>query len=171
MFLKISVQHNTLRCDNGPEYVSGTLKKWATQEGIEIAYIQPGNPQQNATIKRFNRTVRYDWLNQDVFADIEAVTEKATRWLWHYNHERPNMGLGGVTPKQKLLQAAYSILLFHYSMSLDLGGLPSRYVQAVAALWHRICLGAQLKTLAPQVQRFALTSLSPLYAKSQLAYH
>ena len=96
----------TLRCDNGPEYISGTLKRWAKQEGIEIAYIQPGNPQQNAYIERFNRTVRYDWLNQDIFTDIKEVQEKATRWLWHYNHERPNMGLGGVTPKQKLLQAA-----------------------------------------------------------------
>jgi putative transposase len=96
----------TLRCDNGPEYIGGTLKRWAKQEGIEIAYIQPGNPQQNAYIERFNRTVRYDWLNQDIFTDIKEVQEKATRWLWHYNHERPNMGLGGVTPKQKLLQAA-----------------------------------------------------------------
>ncbi len=69
-------------------------------------HIQPGNPQQNAYVERFNCTVRYDWLNQDIFADIEEVQEKATTWFWHYNNERPNMALGGITPRQKLKMAA-----------------------------------------------------------------
>jgi hypothetical protein len=34
--------------------------------------------------------------------DIEEVQEKATKWLWHYNNERPNMGLDGITSMQKL---------------------------------------------------------------------
>lgn len=51
-----------LRCDNGPEYVSVALATWAEQQGIRIEYIQPGKPQQNAYIERYNRTVRYDWL-------------------------------------------------------------------------------------------------------------
>lgn len=96
----------TIRCDNGPEYISHKLKRWAEDKGIKIAYIQPGNPQQNAYVERFNRTVRYDWLNQDIFQTIEEVQEKATTWLWHYNNERPNMGLGGITPKQMLHRAA-----------------------------------------------------------------
>lgn len=95
-----------IRCDNGPEYISSKLKDWARRKVIDISYIQPGNPQQNAYIERFNRTVRYDWLNQDIFYDIEEVQEKATQWLWHYNNERPNMALGGITPKQKLKMAA-----------------------------------------------------------------
>lgn len=49
-----------MRCDNGPEYISGKLIAWAKKQDIEISYIQPGNPQQNAYIERFNRTVRYD---------------------------------------------------------------------------------------------------------------
>lgn len=96
----------TIRCDNGPEYISLKLKRWAEDKGIKIAYIQPGNPQQNAYVERFNRTVRYDWLNQDIFQTIEEVQEKATNWLWHYNNERPNMALGGITPKQMLHRAA-----------------------------------------------------------------
>ncbi|MDD2581496.1 MAG: integrase core domain-containing protein, partial [Desulfuromonadaceae bacterium] len=50
----------------------------------------------------YNRTVRYDWLAQYLFESIAAVQDYATQWLWHYNNERPNMGLGGITPKQKL---------------------------------------------------------------------
>ena len=95
-----------IRCDNGPEYISEKLKEWAKDQGIVIQYIQPGHPQQNAYIERFNRTVRYDWLNQHLFYSVEQVQEQATQWLWHYNNERPNMALGGITPKQKLLQQA-----------------------------------------------------------------
>jgi putative transposase len=97
---------NTIRCDNGPEYISGALLAWAAQRGIEIRYTQPGNPQQNAYIERYNRTVRYAWLASMLFDSIEQVQETATRWLWTYNHERPNMALGGITPMQKLALAA-----------------------------------------------------------------
>ena len=93
---------SAIRCDNGPEYISHKLKKWAHERDISLLYIQPGNPQQNAYVERFNRTVRYDWLNQDIFETIEEVQDKATNWMWHYNNERPNMALGGITPIQKL---------------------------------------------------------------------
>ena len=88
-----------IRCDNGPEYISGALLAWAERQGIRIEHIQPGKPQQNAYIERYNRTVRYAWLAQTLFDTIKQVQDKATRWLWTYNHERPNMALGGITPK------------------------------------------------------------------------
>ena len=56
-------------------------------------------------MERYNRTVRYGWLNQQVFETIEDVQDAATRWLWTYNHERPNMALGGITPIQALDRA------------------------------------------------------------------
>lgn len=95
-----------IRCDNGPEYISGALLAWAEQQGIRIEHIQPGKPQQNAYVERYNRTVRYAWLARILFDSIEQVQDKATRWLWTYNHERPNMALGGITPMQKLALAA-----------------------------------------------------------------
>jgi len=95
-----------ISCDNGPEYISDLLASWAENNGIELAFIQPGNPQQNAYVERYNRTVRYDWLSQYLFESIEDVQDYATRWLWPYNNERPNMGLGGITPAMKLALAA-----------------------------------------------------------------
>jgi putative transposase len=91
-----------IRCDNGPEYISHKLAAWAESNNIELSFIQPGNPQQNAYIERFNRTVRYDWLSQYIYRDIEELQSRATQWLWTYNNERPNMGIGGITPIQKL---------------------------------------------------------------------
>jgi putative transposase len=94
-----------IRCDNGPEYISQALQNWAKHKEIKLRYIQPGKPQQNAYIERYNRTVRYDWLGQYLFDTISDVQDFATIWLWTYNHERPNMGLGGITPRQKLALA------------------------------------------------------------------
>ena len=48
--------------NNGPEYISGTLMTWAEKRNIRLEYIQPGKPQQNAYIERYNRTVRGEWL-------------------------------------------------------------------------------------------------------------
>lgn len=95
-----------IRCDNGPEYISAALSAWAEKRQIKLLHIQPGKPQQNAYVERYNRTVRYSWLAQYMFDTIEQVQEFATRWLWGYNNERPNMALGGITPKQKLAMVA-----------------------------------------------------------------
>ena len=91
-----------LRCDNGPEYISAALLPWAENRHIRVEHIQPGNPRRIAYVERYNRTVRYDWLGQYLFSSLAEVQEYATRWLWTYNHERPNMALRGITPKQKL---------------------------------------------------------------------
>ncbi len=95
-------QPEAIRSDNGPEYIGSMLANWAAKRGIQLLHIQPGKPQQNAYVERYNRTVRYDWLGQYLFDSIEQVQAHATNWMWTYNHERPNMALGGITPKQKL---------------------------------------------------------------------
>lgn len=95
-----------IRCDNGPEYISAVTLAWAEKRGIRIDFIQPGQPQQNAYVERYNRTVRYDWLAHHLFETLDEIQDFATSWLWTYNHDRPNMGLGGITPKQKLALAA-----------------------------------------------------------------
>ena len=50
-----------IRVDNGPEYISSTLRNWAEKHKITLSYIQPGKPQQNAYVERYNRTVRQEW--------------------------------------------------------------------------------------------------------------
>ena len=80
------------------------LLSWAGDRGIRVQHIQPGKPQQNAYVERYNRTVRHEWLDQYMFATIEDVQDYATQWLWTYINDSPNMGLGGMTPAQKLNQ-------------------------------------------------------------------
>ncbi len=95
-----------IRCDNGPENISAAIQNWASQTGIRLEYIQPGKPQQNAYVERFNRTVRYEWLSQYYWDNLDEVQRFATQWMYNYNHNRPNMALGGFTPKQRLAMAA-----------------------------------------------------------------
>ena len=76
------------------------------KKDIDLRFIQPGNPQQNAYIERFNRTARHEWLNQNLFDSIEHAQETATRWMWSYNSERPNTAIGAIPPYEKLQQAA-----------------------------------------------------------------
>lgn len=99
-------QPKVIRADNGPENISSEFRTWAMNRGIRLLFIQPGKPQQNAYVERFNRTVRHEWLDEHLFESIEHAQATATEWLWHYNAERPNMALGGITPYQKLANAA-----------------------------------------------------------------
>ena len=62
-----------IRVDNGPEYISGKLLEWAEKHDITIQHIQPGKPQLNAYIERYNRTVRHEWLNQYIIESIEEA--------------------------------------------------------------------------------------------------
>ena len=94
-----------IRCDNGTEYVSSTLINWANSNQITLLFIEPGKPTQNAYIERFNRTVRQEWLELNLFSNIEQAQEQATKWLWVYNNERPHTAIGGIPPRKKLMAA------------------------------------------------------------------
>ena len=75
---------------------------WAEKQRITLIYIQPGKPTQNAYVERFNRTVRHEWLDLNLFESVEHAQELATQWLWQYNNERPNSAIGGIPPRQLL---------------------------------------------------------------------
>lgn len=94
-----------IRSDNGSEMCSAEFQTWAAKRRIQLLFIQPGKPTQNAYVERFNRTVRHEWLDEHLFDSIEHAQYTATQWLWRYNNERPNMALGGITPRQQLMAA------------------------------------------------------------------
>lgn len=87
-----------IRCDNGPEYTAQVLQDWCRDHHVELRYIQPGKPNQNAYIERFNKTYRTEVLNAYLFDDLEQVRTITDTWLTRYNEERPHESLGNLPP-------------------------------------------------------------------------
>lgn len=87
-----------IRCDNGPEFLAHRFVAWCVERAIEIRYIQPGKPNQNAFIERFNRTFRHTVLDLYLFNDLDEVRETAHRFLTDYNERRPHDSLGDLPP-------------------------------------------------------------------------
>jgi len=87
-----------IRCDNDSELTSQVFVDWCERMAITLRYIQPGKPNQNAFIERFNRTYREEVLNSYLFEDLDQVREITYDWLIAYNEQRPHDALGGLPP-------------------------------------------------------------------------
>ena len=89
-----------MKQDNGPEFVSQALKVWADQHGINLDFIKPGKPTQNAYIERFNRTYRNEVLNFYLFNSLTEGRELTDIWMAEYNYERPHESLNNLPPEK-----------------------------------------------------------------------
>lgn len=89
-----------IRVDNGPEFISSKLDMWCKENKIELIFIQPGEPTQNAFIERFNGTFRRDVLNAYVFKSIQEVENIVNEWIIDYNYNRPHQSLKNKTPME-----------------------------------------------------------------------
>ena len=89
-----------IRVDNGPEFISSKLDIWCKEHGIELRFIQPGKPMQNAYVERCNGNIRKELLNAYVFESLSEVREKAEEWRQDYNCSRPHASLGFVPPAE-----------------------------------------------------------------------
>ncbi len=67
---------------------------------MKLRYIQPGKPNQNAFIERFNRTYRHEVLDAYLFTDLNQVRAITDDWCRLYNEERPHRSLGRIPPAQ-----------------------------------------------------------------------
>lgn len=91
--------------DNGPEFTSKVLDRWAYEHCVDLQFIQPGKPVQNAFIESFNGTMRNECLNEHWFLDLEDAKELIEAWRVDYNTQRPHSSLGGKTPGEFALAA------------------------------------------------------------------
>ncbi len=88
----------TIVVDNGPEFISNALDKWAFERGVKLHFIRPGKPTENAFIESFNSRLRDECLNANWFDSLHHAREVIDAWWHDYNHERPHSALGGLSP-------------------------------------------------------------------------
>ena len=103
-----------LRLDNGPEFIANCFKEWCGKKQINLKYIQPGKPVQNAYIERFNRIFREDILDAYWFEDLEQLRMLIYQWREDYNNHHPHKSLGGLPPR------------VYYENAVNSGKVPAR---------------------------------------------
>lgn len=83
-----------LRSDNGPEFIAREVRQWLEQAGVKAHYIDPGAPWQNGHVESFHASLRAEWLDRELFFDLEEVQTQAEDWRQYYNYSRPHGALG-----------------------------------------------------------------------------
>jgi putative transposase len=86
--------------DNGPEFTSKALDAWAVRNRVQLRFIDPGKPIQNAYIESFNGRLRDECLNQHWFVSLGEAREMIEEWREDYNQQRPHSGLNQQTPAE-----------------------------------------------------------------------
>jgi len=85
-------------CDNGPEFTSAALDRWAHKAAVKLDFITPGKPVQNAFRESFLGKFRNECLNQHLFHDLNDARRKIESWRIDYSENRPHSSLNYETP-------------------------------------------------------------------------
>ena len=92
--------------DNGPEFAGKVLDPWACTHGVQLHFIDPGKPVQNAYIESFNGGLRDECLNEHWFMSLPLARTIVESWRDDYNALRPHSALGNQTLQEFAQQMA-----------------------------------------------------------------
>ena len=90
----------SITVDNGPEFDGQVLDKWAYRRAVQLSFIRPGKPNENAYIESFNGKFRDECLNEHWFLSLAHARSVIEDWRIEYNTERPHSSLGNRTPAE-----------------------------------------------------------------------
>lgn len=96
----------TIVLDNGPELAGKVLDAWAYRHDVQLHFIRPGKPNENAYVESFNGKFRDECLNEHWFTGLSDARFTIETWRRDYNQVRPHSSLGGRTPEEFARQAA-----------------------------------------------------------------
>lgn len=90
----------TIKLDNGPEFISKEVDLWAYSQGVKLDFSRPGKPTDNAFIESFNGRFRQECLNEQWFLSMEDAQMKISEWRKDYNQNRPHSSLNNLSPEE-----------------------------------------------------------------------
>ena len=88
----------TIRVDQGSEFISRDLDLWAYQNDVTLDFSRPGKPTDNAFIEAFNGRLRAECLNTHWFLSMADARKKLEDWRRDYNEVRPHGAIGNKPP-------------------------------------------------------------------------
>ena len=91
---------SSIRVDNGPEFISKDLDRWAYWNQVTLDFSRPGKPTDNAFIESFNARFRMECLNEHWFLTLDDAVAKIESWREEYNERRPHSSLGNIPPAE-----------------------------------------------------------------------
>lgn len=91
---------NSITVDHGPEFEGQVLDAWAYQRLVQLSFIRPGKPNENAYIESFNGKFRDECLNEHWFVTMMQARRIIEAWRVEYNAEQPHSSLGDLTPEE-----------------------------------------------------------------------
>jgi putative transposase len=89
-----------IKTDNGSEFISKAMDKWAYERRVELDFSRPGKPTDNARVESFNGRLRQECLNAHWFLSMEDARDKIAAWRTYYNESRPHSALDWATPAE-----------------------------------------------------------------------
>lgn len=89
-----------LQVDNGSEFISKELDRWAYENKVVLDFSRPGKPTDNPYIESFNGKFRDECLSVNWFLDMEDARQKIEAWRKEYNELRPHYSLSQMTPME-----------------------------------------------------------------------
>lgn len=93
-----------IQTDNGSEFISKEMDRWAYENNVTLDYSRPGKPTDNPFVESFNGSFRDECLNAHWFLSLEDATEKIESWREEYNCYRPHSSLNDLTPAEFIEQ-------------------------------------------------------------------
>jgi transposase InsO family protein len=82
-----------IRSDNGPEFIAQAIRDWRPHAGVQTLYIAPGAAWENAYSESFNRRLRDELLNQELFTSVLEAKVITEDYRQEYNQRRPHSAL------------------------------------------------------------------------------
>jgi putative transposase len=90
----------SITVDHGPEFEGQVLDAWAYTKNVQLAFIRPGKPVENAYVESFNGKFRDECRNEHWFVTMAHARRAIEAWRIEYNSERPHSSLADLTPEE-----------------------------------------------------------------------
>ena len=80
------------------------LEDWAYRRGVQLDFVRPGKPVDNAFSESLNGRLRDECLTVQQFTSMAEAQDLIEAWRFDDNQRRPHSSLGHLTPNEFVVE-------------------------------------------------------------------